>query len=168
MIPACTASRRVCRRSTIPQPGSWEQACAARDDAVRSGYARNSHPLCFCCSTALPTNRGLHVQCYPVAGLAQVAGPWICDPGFATGDGRVPAELVWTALDCPGQMAWVAEGNRRVGLLGCMTARLVRPVDAGARTVIIGWTMGAEGRSTRRARSAPTRRRPGLGFHLRV
>jgi hypothetical protein len=130
----------------IPQPASWDQACAAREHAARSGSARNSHPVCFCCSTALPTNRGLHVQCYAVAGLGQVAGPWICDPSFAAADGRVPAELVWTALDCPGQMAWVAEGNRRVGLLGRMTARLVHPVDAGARTVIIGWTMGAEGR----------------------
>jgi hypothetical protein len=65
---------------------------------------------------------------------------------FAASDGTLPSEIVWTALDCPRQMAWLALGGRSGGLLGRMTARIVKPARAGERNVVIGWTMGSEGR----------------------
>ena len=60
-------------------------------------------------------------------------------------DGLVSPEVICAALDCPGQFAWLAEGTR-TGLLGRLTARVERPVRAGTPCVVIGWTMGNEGR----------------------
>lgn len=139
----------------VPEPATWDEAIAAREPAaleragfnpLRPGRERGFHGLCFCCSFDLPATRTLHVQCCAVPGRAQVACPWICRPEFAAPDGRVPVEVLWTALDCPGQMAWLALGGRSGGLLGRMTAQLFRPLHAAERSVIIGWTLGSEGR----------------------
>jgi hypothetical protein len=139
----------------VPEPASWDEARAAREPSAlaRAGFnplapgrVRGFHGLCFCCSYDLPFERALHVQCCAVPERSQVACPWICRPEFAGPDGRVPTEIIWTALDCPGQMAWLALGGRSGGLLGRLTAQLLRPLHAGERSVIIGWTLGSEGR----------------------
>ena len=77
--------------------------------------------------------------------LNQVAAAWTCHPSLANEDGLVAPELICAALDCPGQFAWLAQGTR-TGLLGRLTARVERPVLAGTPCVVIGWTMGNEGR----------------------
>jgi len=48
-------------------------------------------------------------------------------------------------LDCPGQYAYLAEGIR-TGLLGRMTAKVLKPVSAGDQIVITGWGIEMEGK----------------------
>jgi hypothetical protein len=138
----------------VPEPASWERALAVRDrspalklaphpwlGAERVGF----HPICFCCGAELTADLGLRVFAAPVPGLTQVAAAWTCEPAFAGENGELSPEIVCTALDCPGQFAWLAEGTR-TGLLGRLTVRIERPVRAGEPCVVIGWTLGNEGK----------------------
>lgn len=138
----------------VPRPASFERALLAQSDSpslkvgphpwlgsVRTGV----HPVCFCCGAELSDELGLRVFAAPVPQLAQVAAAWTCHRVFAAPSGEVPAEIVCAALDCPGQFAWLAEGTR-TGLLGRLTVRIDRPVNAEESCVVIGWTLGNEGR----------------------
>jgi hypothetical protein len=138
----------------IPQPASFEQALAAREQspALKIGLhpwlkqqRKGFHPICFCCGAELAPDQGLHVYASQIAERNQVAAAWTCHPTFAGADGYLPAEVICAALDCPGQFAWLAAGTR-TGLLGRLTARVERSVRAGEACVVIGWTMGQEGR----------------------
>jgi hypothetical protein len=138
----------------VPEPASWEQALAVRAQSPSLQRAMHPwlrserlgfHPVCFCCGAELAPDQGLHVYAAAVAGRDQVAAAWRCDLAFADEQGCVPPELICAALDCPGQFAWLAQGTR-TGLLGRLTARVERPVRAGEPCVVIGWTLGNEGR----------------------
>jgi hypothetical protein len=138
----------------VPEPASFDEALAVRERSPslemrmhpwlkqeRKGF----HPICFCCGAELAPDEGLHVYAAKVDAREQVAAAWTCHPTFADADGYLPGAIVCAALDCPGQFAWLAQGTR-TGLLGRMTARIERRVRAGERCVVIGWTMGNEGR----------------------
>ena len=56
----------------------------------------------------------------------------------------LPTPIVWAALDCPGQYAYLA-ANIRTGLLGRMTAKILAPV-VGDAFVITGWRIAVEGK----------------------
>lgn len=138
----------------VPVPASWDRALAVREQSPAlqvgphvwlGGERMGPHPICFCCGAELRADLGLRVFVAPVPELAQVAGAWSCEPAFAAESREVPAEIVCTALDCPGQFAWYAQGTR-TGLLGRLTVRIDRPIRAGERCVVIGWTLGNEGR----------------------
>jgi hypothetical protein len=138
----------------VPEPATWEQALAVREHSpsLRVGMhpmlateRKGVHPICFCCGAELAPDQGLHVYAAHVPERDQVAAAWTCDRAFADASGCVPAEIVCAALDCPGQFAWFAAGTR-TGMLGRLTARVERPVRAGERCVVIGWTLGNEGR----------------------
>ncbi|HET9689537.1 MAG TPA: hypothetical protein VFP61_00155, partial [Acidimicrobiales bacterium] len=103
------------------------------------------HPICFCCGAELGPDDGCHVEVSPLPSRGLVAGLWRCPPALAPGR-TLPESIVWTALDCPGQFAWVAERPDAVGLLGRITAAVLRPVPAGDEVLVAGWTMGGEGR----------------------
>jgi hypothetical protein len=138
----------------VPEPATWDEALAVRDTSPSlalgmhpwlGGVRKGFHPVCFCCGAELAPDEGLHVYAARVPERRQVAAAWACDPALAGDDGQVPPEMLCAALDCPGQFAWLAEGTR-TGLLGRLTARVEHPVRAGERCVVIGWTMGNEGR----------------------
>jgi hypothetical protein len=93
----------------------------------------------------VPDDQGLHVFAAPVPGFAGVAAAWRPHPAFADPHGRLPEAIVWTAMDCPGQFAYMADGIR-TGLLGRMTARVLRPIPADQDFVVIGWCLAIEGR----------------------
>jgi hypothetical protein len=137
----------------MPEPATWHEALAVREQSYSLPMGINSlfkvpmrgvHPICFCCGTEVAPNEGAHVYSAPLPKKHQVAAAWIPDPSLAT-DGVVRPEMIWTALDCPGQMAWRAEGTQ-TGMLGRITARIEKPVHASERCVVIGWTMGNEGK----------------------
>lgn len=71
-----------------------------------------------------------------VAGFEGVAAAW--HPHRASRDdaGVIPTPMVWAALDCPGQFAYLA-ANTRTGLLGRMIAKILAPV-VGDAFVITG------------------------------
>lgn len=138
----------------VPEPPSWDEALAVRDNSVAlrvgphpilPGQRIGAHPLCFCCGAEVAPDAGLHVYAAPVPGRDLVAAAWEAPPEFASGDGSLPLPIVCTALDCPGQFAWYAKGLQ-FALLGRMTPRMERPVRLDERCVVIGWTIGQEGR----------------------
>ena len=137
-----------------PTPVSWDEAFAVRNHSYSLPVGlhplfdkpmRGLHPICFCCGAELSDSDGLHVYSAPVRDNEQVAAAWIANECFADERGEVRPEYVWAALDCPGQMAWRAKGIR-TGMLGRLTARIDKPVIAGERCVIIGWTIANEGK----------------------
>jgi hypothetical protein len=141
-------------RLEVPPPAPWDEVLAARDRSpcLRSGMhptlgevRLGAHPICFCCGAELAPDQGLHVYAAPLPVHRQVAAAWTCGTEFALANGELPAEIVCTALDCPGQFAWLAEGAQ-TGMLGRLTARIERPLRAGEPYRVIGWTMGREGR----------------------
>ena len=138
----------------IPEAVSWDEAYAARERSYSlpvafhplfNGVRRGVHPICFCCGAELSETEGLQVYSAPVKNDEQVAAAWIANPYFANEAGVLPPEMIWTALDCPGQMAWRARGVQ-TGMLGRLTARIEQSVRAGERCVVTGWTMGNEGK----------------------
>ena len=138
----------------VPAAVSWEQALAVREHSPSLKVAlhpwlgkerKGFHPICFCCGAELAADEGLHVYAAHVPERDQVAAAWRCHASLGDAEGRVPAELICAALDCPGQFAWLAQGTR-TGLLGRLTARVEKLVRVDEPCVVIGWTMGNEGR----------------------
>lgn len=137
----------------VPDAPGYATALAARPDSPAFHEGINPlvengtgfHPVCVCCGADVPDDEGLHVYAAPVPGFDGVAAAWHPHPALADNHGHLPQSLVWTALDCPGQFAYYADGIR-TGLLGRMTARLLRPVRADADLVVIGWRIAIERR----------------------
>jgi len=89
-----------------------------------------------------------------VTGLGLWAAPWTPDPSVAGPDGKVRAEMVWAALDCPSGIAAAEAAGLGHGpdrdtaiLLGRMTATILaeRPA-AGDRCRVIAWPQRRDGR----------------------
>jgi hypothetical protein len=137
----------------VPAAPSFEEALALRDEseALRvgvhpafGGRRTGFHPICFCCGAELAPDKGLHVYPAKVAD-GRVAAAWVAPSAFANAQGTLPSEIICAALDCPGQFGWLA-GGVRTGLLGRLTPRIERPVHAGERCVVLGWSIAQEGR----------------------
>ncbi|MDD9969574.1 MAG: hypothetical protein OXR73_25235 [Myxococcales bacterium] len=139
----------------VPEPATFEEAQGARDASASLRVSEHRafkgqrrvgiHPVCFCCGAELAADAGLHVYAAPIPARRQVAAAWIAPEAYSNPDGTLPEAIVCTALDCPGQFAWLAEG-KRTGMLGRMTPCIKQSVRAGEQCVVIGWTMGNEGR----------------------
>ena len=138
----------------VPEPASYDEALAVRPTSLslRVGFHPwlaaervGVHPICFCCGAELAPDKGLHVYAAALAERKQVAAAWVAPAAYAAESGELPAAIVCAALDCPGQFAWNAEGVR-TGMLGRLAVRIEKPVRAAERCVVIGWTMGSEGR----------------------
>jgi hypothetical protein len=137
----------------VPAPPSFDSALAARPQSPSFYHGVNPlipggtgfHPICACCGADVPADEGLHVYAAPVPGFDGVAAAWRPHPHLIGADGLLPTAIVWTALDCPGQFAYMARGIR-TGLLGRMTGRILQPVRGDGDLVIIGWCLEIEGR----------------------
>jgi hypothetical protein len=116
-----------------PAPVSWDEAVAARRPDVTSPF-----PECFVCGHARGDD-GLHIHAGPVPGREVVAAPW------EVGADQVGHELVWAALDCPGAYATGVVG-RGVVVLGRLAAHVERVPEPGERCVVLGWSLGGDGR----------------------
>ncbi len=137
----------------VPQPPTFAQALAVQynspaldptiENIVSGGVG--FHPICFCCGADVAADQGLRVFAAPVPGFQGVAAAWQPDVVFQDENGFLPAEMIWAALDCPGQFAYFADGIR-TGLLGRMTAKLLTPVRASDQIVITGWCIEIEGK----------------------
>ena len=133
----------------IAPPPTFEAALNARDQSPsllrninpmlpgRLGF----HPICFCCGADAEV--GLRVYAAPVTDFDGVAAAWRPQATFADGTGIVAQPIIWAALDCPGQFAYFAAGVR-TGMLGRMTAKIIKPVIAEQDMVITGWCIEVE------------------------
>jgi len=130
----------------LAAPPGYEQALQASQQFI----GLQSHPFegCFVCGPARARGDGLRIFAGPVPTLLDrpqlYAAPWMPDESVATPDGRVAAEFMWAALDCPGFAAASPQG--RLMLLGEFTAHVDRPVHVDEPCVILAWVLRRDGR----------------------
>ena len=110
------------------------------------GFREHVFPRCFACGPARAAGDGLRIFPGPVSGRDLVASPWVPDASLADGRGDVRPEFLWAALDCPSGWAPIAVAGGTPMVLGELAARLLGPVRVGERCVVVGWTLGGEGR----------------------
>ena len=142
------AEARDAGDAVLPPPPASPGLEAARLAASGfPGFSRPFHPICFTCGDKLDDGFGLRVFTGQLAGAANgvVAGPWTPHAAFADAAGLVPAEVVWAALDCPGSVSWVVNGAGG-GLLGTMTAELIRRPAVGEACIVLAWPIELSGR----------------------
>ncbi len=120
-------------RLAPPDRVSWAEAVSAQVPDLESPF-----PECFVCGHARGDD-GLHIHAGPVERRGVHAAPWT-----VRGD-TVGPEFVWAALDCPGAYATGVLGRGTV-VLGQLTARVDRVPGPGEECVVVGWSLGSEGR----------------------
>jgi acyl-coenzyme A thioesterase PaaI-like protein len=131
---------------TPPAPPTLEQAEAAGKRYF--ALSRPFHPICFTCGPKREEGDGARVFVGPIAGApaGHVAGVWRAAPGFCDAEGLARPEIVWAALDCPGSIAWVERLGQGGGLLGTMTAEILRRPAANEPVIITAWPLEQDGR----------------------
>lgn len=133
-----------------PHRPSFAEAVAAAERAVAP--AEHLLPMCFVCGPGRADGDGLRIFTGPLgddgaAGL--MAAPWVPGDDLAGPDGRVAAEFVWSALDCPTGFATATAGRPETILLGRLAARIERRPLPGEACVVLAWPVGRAGRKLR-------------------
>ncbi|MEU5432726.1 hypothetical protein AB0G73_05040 [Streptomyces sp. NPDC020719] len=132
----------------VPEPPSWAQASAAAE-AYRAAPPEGAVD-CFGCGLDRTPDTGLRQHCGTVPGRDLVATAWTAGPALADPEGMLRPELVWGALDCPGNAAGRLRGAMRPGAVtASLTARLLQPVPVSSRLVSYAWILSEEGRKHR-------------------
>jgi len=131
---------------TPPAPPTLEQAEAAGKRYF--AFSRPFHPICFTCGPKRDEGDGARVFVGPIEGAPEghVAGVWRAAPGFCDQSGLAHPEIVWAAMDCPGSIAWVERLGQGGGLLGTMTAEILRRPAANEPVIITAWPLEQDGR----------------------
>lgn len=128
----------------VPEPVTLDQAVAAA--RAYHGFRQHTFPTCFACGPDRAEGDGLRIFPGVVPGRGLVAAPWVPDVSLADDTGRVRAEFVWAALDCPSGWAVILLTTEGSFLLGRLGVRSLGPVGAGERCVVVGWPGPGEGR----------------------
>ncbi len=136
-------ARRAPLDLTPPPAPSFERATELSRHYV--GHTKHHFPGCFVCGPARALGDGLRIFPGQDATDQSMAAPWEPDSSLADARGVLPAEIMWAALDCIGYFA-SATPDYPVALLGRMTAELQGAITAGERCVLVGWSLGREGR----------------------
>lgn len=110
-----------------------------------AGFRYHHFPSCFVCGTQRVRGDGLRIFAGPLPGRGVVAAPWVPDASLDGGVGKVRAEFMSAALDCPGYYA-VAPDDRMM-LLAEFTAHVDRLVYIGESCTVVGWPIGRSGRN---------------------
>jgi hypothetical protein len=131
-----------------PMAPSFERARELSASYV--GHTKHHFPGCFVCGPARAAGDGLRIFPGREAPEQPVAAPWVPDASVDDGSGHVPTAIAWAALDCIGYFA-VAAPDYPVALLGRMTAELTGDLPLGERCVVLGWSLGREGRKLQAA-----------------
>lgn len=129
----------------VPAPPSLEAAA----DAETRYRGHHAHPFvtCFVCGPAREHGDGLRLFTGEVDGRDIVAARWTPGEAFTGDDGAVGPEYVWAAMDCPGYYAVSEPGE--VAVLGRLTAQINAVPSAQTQCIIIGWSLGRDGRKLR-------------------
>jgi len=104
-------------------------------------------PCCFVCGPARAAGDGLRIFPGQLPGRDLWAASWTPEPSVAGAGGRVPAEIVWAALDCPGGIAAAEAAALDTPIvLGRMTARLAERPETGWPCAVVAWPGARTGR----------------------
>ena len=109
-----------------------------------AGFRYHRFPSCFVCGTHRVRGDGMRIFAGLIEERSVVAAPWVPDSSLDAGDGKVRAEFMSAALDCPGYYA-VAPDDRMM-LLAEFTAHVDRRVHVGESCTVIGWQTASTGR----------------------
>ncbi|MEV5612083.1 hypothetical protein [Streptomyces sp. NPDC052225] len=131
-----------------PAPPTLAEAARAAQALRDATPPEEAGPDCFGCGFGRTASTGLRMHCGRVENRDDVvACDWTPDAAHAGPDGTVAPELVWGALDCPGNWAGRLLGSQRVGAMtASLTATLPRPVRAGEPHVVYAWVREESGR----------------------
>jgi hypothetical protein len=133
-----TAVARPDAELVAPEPVSPVEAEVAGFEFA--GFAAHPFPDCFTCGHHRAPGRGQRLFTGTVPGRpGTVAGLW-----SPPGEGTVPVEHVWGALDCP--TGWAHAVNGGVALLGRITARQLGPIEGGGSYVVVAEAEPRDGR----------------------
>jgi hypothetical protein len=129
----------------VPGPVGFDEAVhAARRYRWFTGHP---FPGCFVCGPDRHAGDGLCIFPGAVEGRRIVAAPWVPDESVCDSSGIVRREVVWAALDCPSWFGLLEfESGTSTGLLGQLSAHVLRHPAANEPCVVIGWSSGREGR----------------------
>lgn len=127
----------------VPAAPTFEQATELSKHYV--GYERHHFPTCFVCGPARAVGDGLRI--FPAAPTpgAPCAAPWLPPGDLIDARNAIRGEVMWAALDCVGYFA-VAEPDYPIALLGRISAEVTGQVRPGERCVVMGWSLGRQGR----------------------
>jgi hypothetical protein len=139
--PIAEAHLAVLSLAAPPAPDYLEAVEASRRYA---GFRHHHFPGCFVCGTQRARGDGLRIFAGPIPERSVMAAPWVPDTSLDAGDGKVRAEFMSAALDCPGYFA-VAPDDRMM-LLAEFTAHVDRRVHIGESCTLVGWRIGSDGR----------------------
>jgi hypothetical protein len=128
----------------LDAPAAPEYLEAVEASRHYAGFRYHRFPSCFVCGTQRLRGDGLRIFAGPIAARGVVAAPWVPDTSLDAGDGKVRAEFMSAALDCPGYYA-VAPDDRML-LLAEFTAHVDRRVHIGESCTVVGWRIGGSGR----------------------
>ncbi len=125
------------------EPVSWPAAREA--EASYAGWRDHPFPSCFVCGTARSAPDALALRPGPIPDrVGTTAAAWEPGETWDRGDGAVPAQVVWAALDCPG--GWTLDIAGRPAVLGRMTASVDALPVVGDRCVVMARLLGRERR----------------------
>jgi hypothetical protein len=141
---AISLVRSATLRLPVPDPPSYIDALDA--SLHFSGFQYHPCPGCFVCGIDRVKPDGLRIFAGRKPGLAWAAAGWIPDKTLAGPGGKVAAEFMSAALDCPGFFALTGV---RSALLGEFTAHIDRLVHIDEPCRIVGWEMERDGRKYR-------------------
>jgi hypothetical protein len=129
----------------LPSPVTPQLARAATAGFL--GWKHHPYPTCFVCGPARPQADGLGLFPGPVAERGLVAAPWTPLASLCDAQGRAHPHFVWAALDCP---SWFGHASFVEPvppiLLGRLAVQIERLPRAGEACVVLGWSLGVEGR----------------------
>jgi hypothetical protein len=126
----------------VPAPPSFEEATELSQRYI--GFREHSFPGCFVCGPARAPEDGLRIFPGRRADSELAAAPWVPSRSVAL-EGRIPVEILWAALDCPGYFGAIPDSVPKA-LLGRITADVSGGVEVGEPCVVIGWRLGLDGR----------------------
>ncbi|MGH8966511.1 MAG: hypothetical protein ACRDXB_14460, partial [Actinomycetes bacterium] len=131
------------------EPVGGDEAKAA--EAGFPGLRDHPFPTCFTCGTARAEGDGLRIFPGPVHD--RMAALWTPHPNLREHPGdlpeepaRVGLETAWAALDCVG--GWAGDMAGRKMVLGRITAQVDALPTVGEPHVVVGASLGQEGRKT--------------------
>lgn len=128
----------------VPAPPPF----AVAERALQSfrGYDRHLFPRCFVCGPERAPGDGLRIFPLPADRKGvPLAAAWRPDQTLADDAGRVRAEYLWGALDCPGGFT-IPHAEGAMIFTGELDARIEHRPRAGEACVVMGWPIGREGR----------------------
>lgn len=140
------SARVVALELDIPEAIPFSQAEAAR--ARYPGHQAHPFPNCYVCGINRRCGDGMRLFT-GVVDDGVVASSWIPSAEAVHDEPIVRPEIICAALDCPGAWALISRyGIKGPFVLGRLTYRLERPLYAGERYVVMGWSLGREGRKS--------------------